>query len=82
MKEDNGNPVPSMVLQKEFNLFINNEYGTPTNDQLDFIKKFMKWSDKQNGVETNKVQPCSACGTKTSRIKLNSNEYVCIACSH
>jgi hypothetical protein len=51
------NPVPSLDLTEQFDLFINNEFGEPTGDQVYFINKFKKWFNKQNGVETNKEQP-------------------------
>jgi len=57
IKINNDNLVPSIKMKEQFDLFINNKYGVPTKGQLDIIKKFMKWSDKQNGVETNKMQP-------------------------
>lgn len=63
IKINNDNLVPSIEMKEQFDLFINNKYGVPTKGQLDIIKKFMKWSDKQYGVETNKVQPDTCnCG--------------------
>lgn len=37
-------------IKKEIDLFINNKFGIPTDEQTDFINEFVKWFDDPNEV--------------------------------